>query len=249
MDTARWHVPCVLFALRRESFAFHQAFPLRRGFPGAPCRAFFCGHTADAVLALETGMGQANVARALDWLFSKPPHQGLPYEPSLAVFAGYAGALTEDLQVGDIVWADDVVDEHGHVWATTWQARHSTLIRRGKLLTMDRMIATPVEKQTLAIRYGACAVDMESAWFAARCTQAGVPFGCLRAISDAAGAALSPALASLLAGGEASIWRVLMALARRPQMLPELLRLARDTQLASQQLGLALTQLFDLGEE
>jgi len=37
-----------------------------------------------------------------------------------------------------------------------------------------------------------------------------------------------------------------MALARRPGILPELLRLARDTKRASEQLGLALGELLTL---
>jgi adenosylhomocysteine nucleosidase len=87
---------------------------------------------------------------------------------------------------------------------------------------------------------------MESAVFAQRCTQAGLPFACVRAISDTVDTSLSPALTTLLAGGSASTWRVLAALARRPALLPELMRLARDTKTASRQLGLALGELLTL---
>jgi len=57
---------------------------------------------------------------------------------------------------------------------------------------------------------------------------------------------LSPALTTLLSGGSASPWRLLRALARHPGMLPELLRLGRDTKRASRQLGLALGELLTL---
>jgi adenosylhomocysteine nucleosidase len=87
---------------------------------------------------------------------------------------------------------------------------------------------------------------MESAPFAARCQKANVPFGCVRAISDDSATSLSPALVSVLSGGTASPWRVLLALARRPGMLPELIRLARATKKASHQLGLALGELLTL---
>ena len=35
--------PCVLFALRHESAPFVRLFPVQQRFPGAPCRARFCG--------------------------------------------------------------------------------------------------------------------------------------------------------------------------------------------------------------
>lgn len=243
--------PCILFALGRESGPFRKQFPPQQPFPGAPCWANFCGPRWLSVLVLETGIGQENVTRALDWLLAKPRLEGVPCEPSGAVFAGFAGALTEKLHVGDIVLADAVVDGEGNRWPTTWKAhlpehRWAPPRHRGVLLTVDQLAATPEEKHRLGENHGAVAVDMESATFAARCTQAGLPFACLRAISDEMATSLSPALTSLLSGGSASPWRVLAALGRRPGMLPEMLRLARDTKRASVQLGLALGELLTL---
>ena len=236
--------PCILFALQRESAPFRRDFRPQRAFPGAPCGARFCSSADLNVLVVETGIGQAKVAHALDWLLAKPIIDGQPYEPRLILFAGFAGALNDALKVGDIVVADEVVDEQGQSWRTTWPQAES--LRRGRLLTVDQITATPADKRRLAERHQAIAVEMESAHFAARCTQAGIPFGCVRAISDEVMTALSPALASMLSGGTASPWRVLMALARRPGMLPELLRLARDTKRASEELGLALGELLKM---
>jgi hypothetical protein len=87
---------------------------------------------------------------------------------------------------------------------------------------------------------------MESATFAARCARAGIPFGCVRAISDAVDTPLSPGLVTLLEGGSISVWRAVKALARQPSMLPEFLRLARHTNRASHELGRALGELLTL---
>lgn len=239
MNPIRLDDPCILFALRRESAPFRRLFQPQQSFPGAPCRAQFCGTAASSVLVVETGVGQANVAHVLDWLLAKPKFEGVVYEPRLAVFAGFAGALTEDLHVGDVVFADEIVDRSGQCWRTTWSPSSSGL-RRGRLLTVDELTATPEAKRTLAERHQAIAVEMESAIFAARCTQAGVPFACVRAISDERATTLSPALATMLSGGAVSPWRVMLALARRPRLLPELLRLARDTKKAAEQLALVL---------
>ena len=87
---------------------------------------------------------------------------------------------------------------------------------------------------------------MESAAFAKRCSEKGVPFGVLRAVSDDAGTPLSPALASLLAGGTVSPWRLVRAIAKQPTLIAELIRLGRHTKHASRQLGAALGELLTL---
>lgn len=243
--------PCVLFALSRERGPFCREFRPHLAFGGAPCWASFCGPAWLSVLVAETGIGQANVTHVLDWLLAKPLLDKVPYEPSVIVFAGFAGALTGSLKVGDIVLAHEVIDEHGGSWRTTWpeqlpDERWTPALHRGRLVTVDQLTATPDGKRALAQQHHAITVDMESAIFAARCTQAGIPFACVRAISDDVTTALSPSLVSLLQGGSASPWRVMTAVARQPSLIPELWRLARDTRHASQQLALALGELLTL---
>jgi adenosylhomocysteine nucleosidase len=231
--------PCILFALRRESAPFCRDCRPRRAFVGSPWWAHFC-ECSQRVLVAETGVGQRNVARVLDWLLAKPLFDGVRYEPRLIVFAGFGGALTDALAVGAIVRAAEVVDEAGNLWRTTGPTP-----THGRLLTVDQLTATPADKRRLGEKHQAIAVDMESAPFAERCTRAGIPFACVRAISDTVTTALSPALLSVLNGGNASTWRVLKTLARHPAMLPELLRLARDTKHAARQLAEALRDLLD----
>src|ERR1043165_338822 len=169
---------CILFALRRESAPFCRAFKQWRAFPDSPCGARIYGDLPGVVVA-ETGVGQANVGRVLDWLLAKPMLDGAAYEPSVVVFAGFAGAVSEALHVGDVVAAEEVMDELGNRWCPTWPAE-----RKGWRLTVGQMTATPDEKRRLASKHGVDAVEMESAVFAARCAAAGIPFGCIRAISD-----------------------------------------------------------------
>ena len=248
--------PCILFALRRESAPFCDEFRPYLTVRGAPCRARFCGPAWLSVLVLETGIGQTSVGHALDWLLAAPKLDGVAYRPKLILFAGFAGALTNALHVGDIVLADEVIDTHGHRWRTTWPepVAHATrlaerwtpTLHRGTLLTTAELLGSVADKRRLGKVHQAVAVEMESALFAARCTKAGIPFGCVRAISDDVTTPLSPALLSLLSGGAVSPWRLLVGLARHPGMLPELLRLGRDTKRASTQLGLALGELLTL---
>jgi len=229
--------PCILFALSRESEPFRQTLAPAGPIADSPCSAQRFGEPT-RVVVVETGVGQANVARALDWLLAKPLLHGIPYSPSRLIFAGYAGALSECLRAGDVMIASEVIDEHGHVWPTTWPTKVD--VPRGRLLTVNQLTATPDEKSRLREKHGAVAVDMESAVFAARCTQAGLPFGCVRAISDDAATGLSPSLVSLLEGGTVSPWRAFWAMLCRPWLAVEFWRLARDSSLASERLAVVL---------
>jgi nucleoside phosphorylase len=243
--------PCVLFALGREAQPFRRTFPPQQRFPGAPCWARFCGPAWLTVLVLETGIGLARMRTALDWLLHRPLLGNVPYRPKLILAAGFAGALHPSFRVGDVLLATEVADLAGNHWPATWPAEPLSgewrpPLHRGRLLTSARMIGDPAEKLTLGRQHDAVAVDMESAIAAELCSRQGVPFGSLRAISDDAHTALSPRLVSLLAGGRASLWRLLLALARSPRLVGELWRLARHTRLAAEQLGQALGELLTL---
>ncbi|HZZ77102.1 MAG TPA: hypothetical protein VFE62_01205 [Gemmataceae bacterium] len=251
MQPVRIDDPCILFALERERGPFCAEFRPNQAFAGAPCWARFCGPAWLSVLVVETGIGPASVARTLDWLLAKPKFGGVPYEPSLLIFAGFAGALTDSLRIGDIVLADEIVDLHGNRWRPTWPIELSTEgwnppLHRGRVVSVDQLLGSVDDKRRLGAEHLAIAVEMESAVFAERCTRAGLPFACVRAISDEVMTPLSPALLSLVSGGSASPWRAIKALLRQPSLLPELLRLARDTRVASRQLGTALGELLTL---
>jgi hypothetical protein len=165
--------------------------------------------------------------------------------------AGFAGALRKPYLVGDILLATEVADTEGNVWPATWPAElpggpWEPPLRRGRLLTVAHMVSEPQVKRELGERYGAAAVDMETAAVARACSRAGVPFGCVRAISDDVDTRLSPRLAALLAGGRVSVLRLLGQVVRAPWLVRELWQLARQTRFAARQLGQALGELLTL---
>jgi adenosylhomocysteine nucleosidase len=243
--------PCVLFALRREAQPFYREFRRQQRFPAATCRAHFCGPSWLTVLVLETGAGFQRSITALNWLLNKPSFSDVPYRPRLVLSAGFAGALQESLQVGDVLLATEVVDPEGHCWPTTWPGElppgeWRPPLHRGRLLTMPRLVSRPEDKQTLGRRHQAAVVDMESAVVARLCSARGIPFGCVRVVSDDWRTPLSPRLVSLLTGAKVSWWRLLAALVRDPRLGGELWQLARHTRQAAEQLGLALGELLTL---
>jgi adenosylhomocysteine nucleosidase len=241
--------PCILFALGRESAAFRRVFRPQQRFPGAPCRARFCGPEWLSVLVLETGIGPERAGRALSWLFDSPRLEQLPYRPKVVISAGFCGGLQEDRAVGDIILAEEVVDADGHGWPTTWPGELPAgewrpPLHRGRLLSVPRIIGTAEEKQALGRKHQALAVDMESATIARWCQKHDVPFGCVRAVSDDARTSLSPLLLDLFQRDSLSQW--LTTLARSPRLMGELWQLARATRRAAGQLQQALGELLTL---
>jgi adenosylhomocysteine nucleosidase len=243
--------PCLVFALGRESAAFRREFRPHQRFPGSPCRARFCGPPWLTVLVLETGVGVAPTDKALQWLVEQPKLGDVPYRPRVILSAGFAGALQPEYKVGDIVLATEVVDAEGSSWTTTWPGELPAgewrpPLHRAPVLTLDRIVTGVEEKQLLGQRHQAAAVEMEATVVARWCKRHDIPFGCVRAISDDVHTPLSPQLAGLLVGGQVSLLRVLTSLATSPRLASEMWRLARQTQLAAEQLGKALGEVLTL---
>ena len=204
-----------------------------------------------SVLVLQTGIGQVRTEKALSWVLSEPVLGSKPYRPQLVLSAGFAGALQDGFQVGDIILATEVMNTDGRGWLTSWprelpDREWPRPLHRGRLLSVPALITCPEEKRTLGCKHQAVAVDMETSTVARVCEQRRVPFGCLRVISDDVHKALSPRLVSLFSGGRVSPMRVLFALFRSPSLAAELLTLAKQTHFAAAQLAQVLDELLTL---
>jgi nucleoside phosphorylase len=235
---------CILFAFRREAWPFVREFPIQKTFASAPCRTCLCGTSEASILVLETGVGRQRMEQALAWLLTR---QQLP---KLIISAGFSGALRDGLNIADIIVSTDVVDEDGGAWPASWPgAIASDTFRRGKLLTVSRTIAEPDEKLALGQKHDALAVDMETAIVARMCSERGIPFGCVRAISDDVHTPLSPDLEYVIVNGKVSPWRLLARLVRRPWFAAELWRLAKHTRLAADRLAAALGRLIPVAAD
>jgi adenosylhomocysteine nucleosidase len=237
--------PCLLFALGRESQFLRRAGGCRR-LRGLPFPTWLYRRSGRAVLVLEGGIGPSLAEASLSWLLSQPLIQGVPYRPRFLIAAGFSGALRDGLAVGDVILASEIVDVAGHCWAATWpeEPQENSFTRRARMLCSSHLIGDPAEKRRLGEEHGAWAVDMETATSARICASHGIPFGCVRAISDDVDTSLSPRLVSLLSVGRASPLRIVAALASSPSLGAELWRLAKQTRQAGERLARALEALL-----
>ncbi len=108
-------------------------------------------------------------------------------EPDAVLSTGYCGALAASLAVGDIFHANRVIAlEAGDEFFAQDISRDAN---GGTLVSVDRVAATVEEKSEL-FRQGYAAVEMEAAGVARLAKQGGLPFYCIRVVSDSAREAL-----------------------------------------------------------
>jgi adenosylhomocysteine nucleosidase len=145
---------------------------------------------------------------------------------------GLCGALNDKLQVGDIVVGTAV---NG---VTVNVPDVSGVFHAGAIASVDRVAQTAAEKRRLSDT-GAIAVEMEAAALLERARRWGVPFYCVRAVSDTADEdfALDFNAARDREGRFQPVRIVAQALRRPLTGIPELLRLRRNAEKAAKALG------------
>jgi adenosylhomocysteine nucleosidase len=143
------------------------------------------------------------------------------------ISTGFCGALDPALQVGDIV-----VPESAAIQSTT-------RFVRGGILTSGRVAVTASEKHALRNRTGAAVVEMEAAAVKNKAEEWGVPFLCVRVVSDTAADDLPLDFNRYRNGnGDFSRSRIALAAMARPfSVMPRLIELDRNCRRAAHALG------------
>jgi adenosylhomocysteine nucleosidase len=226
---------CIVVAVHRETLGLRRRLLPWRRLSAFPFPAWVIG--PDSALVVQSGVGVTAATRALSGLLDTGWRGAV-------VSAGFCGALVPDLQVGDLVRATEVLDTDGSLWTTTWPAGATVVARVGRVLTARELVGEPSVKKALGQCHDALAVEMEAAALAGLCVPRGLPFTCLRVVSDGLEDALSTDLVGLLGGGQVRFKRLTAALLRRPMLATELWRLGRVTRAGAERLGQALVELL-----
>lgn len=149
----------VTFALPAESADFTRLLCNRAG-----------------ISVLHTGVGRKVAGERVRAALAQPP------APALVISAGFAGALDDQLAVGELLLAENFSD--AEPLATAKHALAQTPHRSGKLVTADAVLDSADERRQLAEVSKAAAVDMETEAIRETCRAAGVPMLSLRVITD-----------------------------------------------------------------
>jgi adenosylhomocysteine nucleosidase len=190
----------------------------------------FTFYESDYAVAVCSGMGAEYGRRAAEAIIVR-------YSPELLISAGVAGALVPELHAGDTVFPALVIDAGDG-------SRHETSIKDAALsktpLARTVLVSSPVvagtaQKRQLAKSYGAHVVDMEGASVARAAQVHNLPFIAVKAISDDVNFEVVE-LNDFIRDGEFRTKLLMFHLIPRPWLWLKMIRLARNTQLASHNL-------------
>ena len=161
--------------------------------------------------------------------------------PGGVLSTGLCGALDGGLAPGNVVIASEVLDGQGHTWSGKIPGRNSAGPDRRpvvKLLSIDRVANTAAEKLDLAVKTGAAIIEMEAAGVAASAAEQGLPFFCVRAVSDTASEDLPLDFNRFRdLQGRFSRGRIAAACMLRPWLAPGLIRFDSQCRRAADRLG------------
>ena len=221
----------VTFALPTESADFIKLLDQRVAQTGG-----VAGRLGSAeVHVLHTGVGEAASSRTIAKFLAA-------HSPDLLFCSGFAGALTKELAVADLLVAQNFTSpELLDVVRGALGAR----AQFGTLATATSITDSAAERAALATRSGAIAVDMETESIAAACDRAAVPLVALRAISDTPAAPLPapPHVLFDVATQRTPFAALSLHVVRHPGALFRLLAFARQIAAAREQLTDALAAL------
>src|SRR5262249_51689166 len=152
------------------------------------------------------------------------------------VSTGFCGGLDPALKIGDVFVATGIEMEGGV--AAVGAPRSRRAVFQGTLVSRDRVAQTAEEKRDLR-RSGAAAGDMEAAGGLPPGREWGMPFFCVRSVTDLADESFRIDLnAARRTDGRFSTPRILAAAIRRPiTVAPELFELRRRCATAARSLG------------
>ncbi|MBO0910379.1 MAG: hypothetical protein J2P13_01190 [Acidobacteria bacterium] len=217
----------IIAALERELAPLVRTWQKSKFSDGA---REFTAYSTDYAVAICGGIGAECAGRAAEAAVRK-------YSPEILISAGFAGAAVRELHAGDAVSPAVVVD-------TRDGSRHRTAIHHAALspapeartvLASCPLIAGCAEKRELRKSYGAHLVDMEGASVARAAQAHGLQFLAVKAISDEVNFEIA-GLNRFVRAGKMATGSLVLHLLPRPWLWPKMIRLARNTRLASQSL-------------
>ena len=200
-----------------------------------------------SIILVRSGVGRQ---RAEDATLQVIDH----FQPSTLVSIGYAGAVQPELNVGDLVIADTIIEEKKkgkYSPDSDWLNRAKDVSCPegfkaivGGLLTVDNVIHDSLSKQELGKNYGVQAVEMETSAIAKVAEEKDVPLLSLRVISDRLDQELLDSSSFLGSDGEISTLKAGWYVLTHPSSIKSALSLRSQTQIATQALTKFLSNLL-----
>jgi adenosylhomocysteine nucleosidase len=213
--------------------------------------AFHCRTPQHDLLLVESGMGLKNSAAATEALLRE-------FRPDLLISAGFCGALAPELCVGDVAVSTGLcIVAGGEVQQIPMEvaaagrnfiARQSATGARvfASLFAGTQSIMAKKELAPLLPPGAPCpVVEMESGAIAIVAVENDIPFLGIRTVSDPADEELGFSLEEFTDHNlRIRPHRVALTILRKPWIMPQLIRLARNSRIAADSLSQAIAQFL-----
>jgi nucleoside phosphorylase len=170
------------------------------------------------------------------------------------ISTGVAGALSPELKTGDIVIGEKVLSMEGGVLFSDRimvdicnQSCNRLGMRYflGVILTESEFVTSTDKKASLNRKYGAMAVEMESAFIAEHAAKKGIPFLAVKAISDRADTCFNIDFQRMKKGGRGDSWKSLKYFSLHPILYIELRKHKKNLAMAVSRLRLLIEEIID----
>ena len=222
---------------------------LREQLNGLPCYRFSLAGRRCCLV--ESGMGPRRAAIATRELLGTT-------SPRYLLNFGFGGAVKNGPDVGDIVVAQRILHHHERLFSdeagidteltqktlsllTTSDDERQFSVLGGSFITSDGIVAKAEVAGTLPSDLPHPILEMETAAAARVAAKAGIPLVALRAISDTADEELGFAITDFTDMKlNLRFHRILLTVAKRPWIIPQLVRLAKNSKRAGKTLAIAV---------
>jgi adenosylhomocysteine nucleosidase len=179
-------------------------------------------------------------------------------KPRVLISAGLGGAVRRGLDTGDVVLAGQILTFKDGVVTAAGTLQNEALLRAlevscsghafritdGTAITSGSIVPKGKADQLIAREVVNPVLDMETSAVAETASRHGIPMIAIRAISDAAEEELLFSLDEITDRElNIRISKVLKTIAKKPRILPHMLRLAKNAKLAGTNLALVLEVL------
>lgn len=233
------HNICVICAIPQETGHLLAKFPQRVCGSLAGFRSWAITSASRSITIIESGIGRENAAKAASAAI-------LHNKPDCLISSGFCGAVTADLQVGDIVTADAIHrlsrGNPGQTIALGTTLNDSLLTGwvTADFISVDNIcskseILTSLPPMTTAV------IEMESFAVASICIEHGVPFIAVRAVSDALDTDPSQLFRAIADQNfNIRLPAVILAVITKPYFLHQLFTLAKGARIAGKSLATAI---------
>ena len=178
-------VKCIITAMSVEFLAITECFHIERSLHYKLDDKYVIAEDKERGIVI----AQSGVRKTAAEACAKAIYTQFP-QVSGFISTGLAGALSAQLNTGDILIGDTIIENTQSEWKRIQIADHIVQsmtnhnVNCGSIYSSDKFINNADEKQRLNAETGAICVEMESGGIASFAKENGIPFAAIKVISD-----------------------------------------------------------------